>query len=366
MGIAMQEGSKDEPHSKHRERESMKTFTVKGLQGDSRILVGETLSNAGQYLPGGTEPVIITDENICKLYKGQFPKGRVITIGLGEKIKTLATVETLLRELINLGCDRSSFILGIGGGIVCDIVGFVASVFMRGLRFGFVSTSLLSQVDASVGGKNGVNLDAYKNMVGVFSQPEFVICDMDMLRTLPREEVSNGLAEIAKHGMIKDLSLLEFLEANAQKALDLDRETIFRLVADSVAIKSAVVAADEREAGERRKLNFGHTIGHAIERLEQAGHGRAVAAGMAAAARFSRRKGYLSPKDVERIDALLLKLGLPVSAEFAGQEIIHAAARDKKKEGDDLYFVFLEALGQARVEKIKYAALNDFIETGMK
>ena len=215
------------------------------------------------------------------------------------------------------------------------------------------------------GGKNGVNLDAYKNMVGVFSQPEFVICDIDLLRTLPKAEISNGLAEIVKHGLIKDLGLLEFIEAHAQKALDLDRETIFRLVADSVEIKAAVVAADEREAGERRKLNFGHTIGHAIERLEQAGHGRAVAAGMTAAARFSQRKGYLGAEDVARIDALLLTLGLPVSAEFPAKEIINAAARDKKKEGTDLYFVFLESLGRARVEKIEYAALNDFIETDM-
>ncbi len=343
----------------------MKTVTVKGLWKDSRILVGETLSNAQEYIPRGADPVIITDENLFRLHKDAFPKGRILTIGTGERIKTLATVETLLRELINLGCDRSSFILGVGGGIVCDIVGFVASVFMRGVRFGFVSTSLLSQVDASVGGKNGVNLDAYKNMVGVFSQPEFVICDIDMLQTLPKHEISNGLAEIVKHGLIKDLALLEFIEANAQKALDLDPETIFRLVADSVEIKAAVVAADEREAGERRKLNFGHTIGHAIERLEQGGHGRAVAAGMAAAARFSQHKGDLGPDDVKRIETLLLKLGLPVLTQFPAEEIINAASRDKKKEGSDLYFVFLKALGQARVEKIGYAELNDFIRTDM-
>lgn len=124
----------------------------------------------------------------------------MITIGTGEKNKTLATVEYILRELVSLGCDRSSFILGIGGGIVCDITGFAASIFLRGVRFGFVSTSLLSQVDASVGGKNGVNLDAYKNMVGVFNQPDFVICDLEMLETLPEAEISNGLAEIVKHG----------------------------------------------------------------------------------------------------------------------------------------------------------------------
>jgi 3-dehydroquinate synthase len=343
----------------------MKSFTVNGLQKSSRILVGESLANAGAYLPEGIEPVIITDKNIQRLYGDAFPEGRVITIGTGEKIKTLATVETLLRELISLGCDRSGFVLGIGGGIVCDIVGFVASIFMRGIRFGFVSTSLLSQVDASVGGKNGVNLDAYKNMVGVFSQPDFVICDIDMLQTLPEAEISNGLAEIAKHGLIKDLSLLEFLEANTRKALALDTETIFRLVADSVAIKAAVVAADEREAGERRKLNFGHTIGHAIEKLEQAGHGRAVAAGMAAAVRFSEHKGYLDRKDVARVNTLLGNLNLPVQTDLPVPELIAAASRDKKKQGANLYFVFLEAIGQARVEKITYTELNTFMQTTM-
>ena len=343
----------------------MKIVTVNGLQGSSKIVVGGSLADVGAYLPKDTDPVIITDENIFRLYKDDFPKGHVITIGTGEKIKTLATVEHLLRELITLGCDRSSFILGIGGGIVCDIVGFVASVFMRGVRFGFVSTSLLSQVDASVGGKNGVNLDAYKNMVGVFSQPEFVICDIDMLKTLPASEITNGLAEIVKHGLIKDLALLEFIEANTQKALALDRDVISRLVADSVELKAAVVAQDEREAGERRKLNFGHTIGHAVEKLEQAGHGRAVAAGMAAAARFSVRKGFLPRDAVERIQTLLKALDLPVATDQPPRELIDAASRDKKKHGADLYFVFLQAPGEARVEKISYTEFNEFIRNGM-
>ncbi len=339
----------------------MQTYTVNGRQGQSRIFVGETLGRVGAYLPDGTTPVIVTDKNIYRLYGKAFPQGPVITIGTGEASKTLATVEYILKKLVDLGCDRSSFILGIGGGIVSDITGFAASIFLRGVKFGFVSTSLLSQVDASVGGKNGVNLDAYKNMVGVFNQPEFVICDIDMLTTLPASEISNGLAEIVKHGLIEDLDLLEFIEANRSKALDLDRETIVRLVADSVEIKSRVVQADEREAGERRKLNFGHTIGHAVEKLAQSGHGRAVAVGMVAAARFSQQKGLLDPADVDRIKDLLVGLNLPVRADFPPEEIIKAASRDKKKQGDHLFFVFLKALGQARVEKIRFDEMNEFI-----
>ena len=339
----------------------IKTFRVAGQQGDSLIHVGESLDHLPMYLPAGPPPVIVTDENILRLYGHQFPKGPVITIGCGEKIKTLATVEMILKELIRLGCDRTSFLLGIGGGIVTDIAGFAAAIFLRGIRFGFVSTSLLSQVDASVGGKNGVNLDRLKNMVGVFSQPEFVICDPDMLQTLPREEISNGLAEIVKHGLIQDPNLLAFLETNTQKALDLDRETVFRLVSDSVAIKSRVVQSDEREAGERRQLNFGHTIGHAIEHLDPSGHGRAVALGMVAAARFSQKKGYISGTDVDRIITLLKALNLPVKTGLDADRIIGAAARDKKKAGHELFFVFLAALGRARVEKISYTEMNDFI-----
>lgn len=351
----------------------MKTFQVKGQQGSSSIHVGERLSNISTYIPPGVTPIIITDENIKALYGEKFPKGPVLTIGTGESIKTLATVEELLGKLIALSCDRGSFILGIGGGIVTDIVGFVASIFLRGVRFGFVSTSLLAQVDASVGGKNGVNLSAFKNMVGVFNQPEFVICDIDLLETLPKTEISNGLAEIVKHGLIYDAALLSFLEDNLQKALDLDQDTIFRLVADSVAIKSRVVQLDEREAGERRKLNFGHTIGHAVEKLnqkklnqknpDQTGHGRAVSLGMVAAAMFSQKKGMIDQTDVDRITTLLKALNLPVELDYKADQIIETASRDKKKQGSNLYFVFLETLGTARVEKISYAEMNEFIRS---
>lgn len=330
--------------------------------GLSAIHVGESISNINAYLPD-RRLVIVTDENIRPLYESCFPKGSVITIGTGEKIKTLDTVEFILKELVRLGCDRSSFILGIGGGIVCDITGFAASVFLRGVDFGFVSTTLLSQVDASVGGKNGVNLSAYKNMVGVFNQPQFVICDTNMLSTLPEEEISNGLAEIVKHGLIADSGMLSYLEANRRKALELDPAVVSRLVSDSVEIKSRIVQQDEKEAGERRKLNFGHTIGHAIEKLDPRGHGRAVARGMVAAALFSRDRGLIPDTDVQRIIDLLQGLNLPTGLDYPMEEIIRAAGRDKKKQGKDLFYVFLETLGQARVDKISYDEMNRFIRT---
>lgn len=343
----------------------METFHVKGEYGHSSIYVGERLENLKKYLPE-TQVIIITDENIKKQYHKQFPPVPVITIGTGEEIKTLATVETILKELIHHSCDRSSFIVGIGGGIVCDVTGFVASVFLRGVRFGFVSTSLLSQVDASVGGKNGVNLDAYKNMVGVFNQPEFVICDIDLLKTLPEKEVSNGLAEIVKHALISDAGLLDFIESNKEKALNLDHDTIFRLVSTSVKIKSQVVQRDEKESGERRKLNFGHTIGHAIEKIEKAGHGRAVSMGIIAAAQFSLNRHLITRKDVSRIHSILNDLNLPTTLNYDAAQIIRAAGRDKKKQGADLFFVFLEHIGKARVEKISFDELNTFITSVFK
>ncbi len=343
----------------------METFHVNGLLGQSSIHVGESIKNLENYLPDG-QVVIVTDENIKKYYQKDFPDVPVITIGTGEGIKTLSTVESILRELIEYSCDRSSFIVGIGGGIVCDITGFAASSFLRGVDFGFVSTSLLSQVDASVGGKNGVNLDSYKNMVGVFNQPNFVLCDIDLLNTLPKQEISNGLAEIVKHGLIKDAGMLDFIEDNKEKALKLDHDTIFKLVADSVKIKSQVVQQDEKEGGERRKLNFGHTLGHAIEKIERAGHGRAVSMGMVAAALFSKDKGFLSNTDVNRIVSLLTDLNLPVDLNYDATEIIKAAGKDKKKEGKDLFYVFLEQIGNARVEKISFNEMNHFIKTVFK
>ena len=338
----------------------MKTFHINGGYGRSSIYVGERLKNLENYLPD-SQAIIITDENIKKYYQKEFPDVPVITIGTGEGIKTLATIETILKKLIHFSCDRSSFIVGVGGGIVCDIAGFAASTFLRGVKFGFVSTSLLSQVDASVGGKNGVNLDSYKNMIGVFNQPEFVLCDIDLLNTLPKKEISNGLAEIVKHALISDAGLFNFIEKNSQKALALDYDTIFRLITDSVKIKSQVVQKDEKESNERRKLNFGHTIGHAIEKIEKAGHGRAVAMGMVAAAKFSQARHLINQKDVSRICSLLTDLNLPTSLEYNAKEIIRAAGKDKKKQGSALFYIFLEQIGKARVEKISFDEMNTFI-----
>ena len=339
----------------------MKTFEIHGSTGDSFIHVGETIRNLAKYIPS-KNVVLITDTTVKKYYENQFPPYPLITLKTGETIKTLDTVRNIYEKLLEFEADRSTFIVGIGGGIVCDITGFAASTYLRGMRFGFVSTTLLSQVDASVGGKNGVNFKGYKNLIGVFNQPEFVICDPDLLRTLPRKEILNGMAEIVKHAAIEDSNFFTYLEKHFQKALALDIGVIEKLVYDSIVIKSRVVNQDELEKGTRRKLNFGHTFGHAFEKTAGVDHGEAVSAGMVAAAVLSVKKGRLSADDAGRIKALLQKIGLPVIIQAEGKKIFDALKKDKKRKGNLIYFVLLNGIGNAFVEQIPLKTLEDLFE----
>ena len=329
----------------------MKTFKIKGATGESTLLIGEKLQHLTRYVPTDNA-VIITDTNVWNAYQNHFPPWSVIKIAGGETEKTLDTAKYIYSELLSLEADRSSFIVGIGGGIVCDIAGFVASTYMRGLKFGFVSSTLLSQVDASVGGKNGVNVDGYKNIVGMFNQPEFVICDIDLLRTLPEKEILNGFGEIVKHAVIADPDLFTYIEDHYERALKLDTTVVERLVHDSIVIKSSIVNQDEKETGIRRKLNFGHTFGHAFEKITGVTHGEAVSAGMMIAIAFSEKRGLLPKTDLIRIENLLKKLGLPTSLSVNRHKVLDAIRKDKKRSGEEIYFVLLNGIGSAIVERI--------------
>jgi len=334
----------------------LRVLDIHGSTGDSRVLVGGSLSNLP--LPPG-RAFIITDTAVRHYYEKDFPPFDVIEIGTGEIKKNLGTVKDIYEQLMKLDADRSSFIVGIGGGVVCDIAGFVASTYLRGLRFGLVPSTLLSQSDAGVGGKNGVNLGGYKNMVGTFNQPEFVICDMNLLKTLPQEELRSGLAEIVKHALIGNGDLFSYLEENSRKALHLDPEIMEKLVYDSLVVKASIVNRDEKEKGERRKLNFGHSFGHAIEKASGVSHGEAVSAGMMLASALSRNRGYLSAKDTERIEALLEQLKLPVRLPVNKDEVFDAMRRDKKRNGISIHFVLLQAIGCAIVEEVNLKELED-------
>jgi 3-dehydroquinate synthase len=336
----------------------MRRLTIEGQSQTSTLMIGDDLQNAGSYIQAD-KLIIITDTIVGNLYQNQFPPGQVITIGTGEAVKSLDTVREIYLRLIEAQADRSTFILGIGGGVVCDISGFVAATYMRGLKVAYIPTTLLAQVDASVGGKNGVNLGGYKNIVGVFNQPEFVLCDSGLLTTLPQREILCGVAETIKQAAIADIDLFDYLEQNCVHVINLDPDVMEKVIYDSVVIKSAIVNRDETERGERRKLNFGHTFGHAIEKCTEFNHGEAVAIGMLIAAALSVEKDVLSESDALRLKKLLLNFGLPTRANVTVDEIVDAIERDKKRAGNNLHFVFLKGLGDAIVNDVSLDELKN-------
>jgi 3-dehydroquinate synthase len=334
----------------------MKTIDIDGFSGRSTIYVGARLEDIPAALPLD-RTVIVTDPVVRQALGHRLPACPVVEIGTGETAKTLDTLAAVYRRFIALGLDRDSFVLAVGGGVVCDLAGFAAATYLRGVRFGFAPTTLLAQVDASVGGKNGVNIDGYKNMVGLFVQPEAVWCDPTVLKSLPARDIGCGMAEIIKHGAIADIDLIARLEAECEAALALKPDVIAGLVYRSVEIKAAVVARDERESGERRQLNFGHTFGHAVEKVTGAPHGEAVARGMALAARLSCRLGSLAEVDARRLIDLIAAYGLPTGIDGDPEALIDALAKDKKRAGDQVHFVLLESLGRAVVRPIPLATL---------
>lgn len=320
----------------------------------SRLFVGRAYRLLPGLLPKG-RVVVITDANIDRLYPDLVRGYEHIIIGGGEASKSLHTVEDIYRKLMEMGADRSTFILGIGGGIVTDIAGFVATTYMRGLNFGFVSTTLLGQVDASVGGKNGVNLLDYKNMVGTFSHPQFVIADVEMLRTLPLRELRAGMAEVVKSAIVGDAELFDYVDRIASDKIYSDTSVMNEIVSRSVAVKVDVVQRDEREGGLRRVLNLGHTIGHAIEKCTHSlNHGEAVAVGMSQMAYAAVRYGVLSEVDAKAIDNLLLKLGFELTPPLPMATILREVKYDKKKHDNILRLVLPEAIGRCRVVELPF------------
>lgn len=319
------------------------------IGGVSTLYVDRVIDILDDILPK-SRVIVITDVNIDRLYPDLVHRYDHIIIGSGEAIKSLQTIEMIYSRLMAMGADRSTFLLGIGGGIVTDITGFVAATYMRGLEFGFVSTSLLGQVDASVGGKNGVNVGGYKNMVGTFLQPRFVVSDVEMLRTLPRREFRAGMAEAVKSAIVGDAELFEFIERYADDKLYTDVEALQNIVSRSVAVKSAIVAEDEREAGRRRVLNLGHTIAHAIEKsTHELNHGEAVAVGLSMIAHASAKLGMMLEGDAERVDALLAKLGFELELPVSLTNVLREVRYDKKKRDNILRVVLPESIGCCKV-----------------
>jgi 3-dehydroquinate synthase len=293
---------------------------------------------------------VITDKNVSRFYRDCFPAGQVIEIEPGEKSKTLDTARSIYEQLLDSEIDRTDYILGIGGGVVCDLTGFVASTYLRGVRFGFIASTLLAQVDASIGGKNGVDFKSFKNIVGVIKQPEFVICDPDMLKTLEKKEFTGGIAEVIKYGAIMDKGLFDYCDSHSKEIPDMDLAVIDEMVFRSASNKVKLVEIDEFETGERTKLNFGHTFAHALEKITGLSHGEAVAIGMNIAGAISVREGLLTEKEASRLKSVIQNMGLPVSMDVDPAELFHAIRKDKKKKGDRIGLVLLEELGRSVVK----------------
>lgn len=332
------------------------TITVNLGDRSYPIVIGAGLLNGGFDLSkfvNGPDCLIVSNEIVAPLYRDRILPNlagkAVTTIDLpdGESYKSVASLQAVIDRLVESGANRDTTVIALGGGVVGDIAGFAAACYMRGVAFIQVPTTLLAQVDASVGGKTGVNHPEGKNLIGAFHQPQVVMIDTDTLKSLPDRELKAGLAEVIKYGVICDIEFFAWLEDNMQALLEKEPPALARAIQRSCELKATVVAEDERESGHRVILNFGHTFGHAIENCQGYGewlHGEAVATGMIMAAELSG----IGDGDVERLRVLLQKAGLPVSPPaIDGQDWLRTMGMDKKVKQKQLRFVLLRALGDA-------------------
>lgn len=319
--------------------------------------------------------VIVADELTAAFVPAGFDPRRVAIVERGEAAKSLESLDRLFGRFLDLGVGREWTVVGIGGGSVSDLAGFAASTWLRGVDFGFVPTTLLSMVDASVGGKNGIDFRGWKNLVGCFRQPRFVLVDPSLLAGLPDFDLACGFVEAIKHGFIDGQAHLSAIERVVDSRGRIDRKGLGPVIETSIAFKSAIAAEDEHEGGKRRKLNLGHTIGHGVEAIARLPHGACVATGFAAALGLALERGGKAD-DARRIVSLLEKLGLPVSLEEARKAspeasklspavfrdaVALALAGDKKRLGQDVLFAMPFAVGDVRIESVPLEAIRDYV-----
>jgi 3-dehydroquinate synthase len=340
------------------------TITVKTQAGSYPVSIGSgltlSLGNRLRKLFGSSRKsvYVLTSPEIWALWGKRLlasfapQQPVVIFLPAGERYKRLAQIERLASELLAAGADRSSLLLAFGGGVVGDVGGFLAAIYMRGIDYVQVPTTFLAEVDSSVGGKTGVNLSAGKNLVGSFHHPRAVFADIDLLGTLPLREYRAGLYESVKAGLIRDAALFRYMEANRALIDRREPAALEKIVAASVRMKAEVVGLDERESGLRMILNFGHTIGHAIEAMAGFGallHGEAIAWGMLIALEASRARGWLKAADAERAGKLIRALAPPPPPRWRGERLLAAASSDKKNRAGVRRFVLLKGIGGAVV-----------------
>lgn len=303
--------------------------------------------------------VLVTDENIFRAQPKKFKGWKTIVLKAGEEHKIQATANHVIEQLIGMGADRKTVLVGVGGGVITDLTGYVAAVYMRGLKVGFVPTTILAMVDASIGGKNGIDVGIYKNLVGTIRQPDFLLYDYSFLKSLPENEWINGFAEIIKHSCIKDAALFRELEQKKLGSYKRDKAALGKLIRRNAVIKSTVVEKDEFETGERRLLNFGHTLGHAIENMYALSHGQAISIGMVVACNISAQLAKF--KDSGRVVKVLAQYGLPVHTDFDRKKAFDILKMDKKRERKDMNYVLLDKIGKGIVKSIPMTQLEQII-----
>ena len=331
------------------------------ITDNSRAYIGNAVELLHELLPQ-KRVIVISDSNIDRTHSDLVQSYEHILIGLGEQAKSLTTLDEVYRKLIEMGADRSTFILGIGGGIVTDVAGFVASTYMRGVEFGFITTTLLGSVDASVGGKNGVNIGGFKNMVGTFSQPRFVICDVALLHSLSNREFRAGLAEVIKTAILGDTELFKLLENSSFEQLRQDDELLQEIITHSIQVKASIVAEDEHEGGRRRILNLGHTMAHAIEKCSsKLSHGEAVAIGLHHITNSALAQNMISSNNAERIFALLAKYGFDTTLPVERKQLLDAIKSDKKRKGDSLHIILPTEIGSVEDRLIPLEELKSIL-----
>ena len=361
---------------------ALQTVSIDLPNRSYRIAIGVAIfDNPLTYaeLPGASSAMIVTNTTVGPLYaqrlqaalQGKYAQVHVVTLPDGEQYKTWQTLNLIFDALLQHACDRKTVLFALGGGVVGDMTGFAAASYMRGVPFVQVPTTLLAQVDSSVGGKTGINHPLGKNMIGAFYQPLKVVCDLDTLKTLPARELSAGLAEVIKYGPIADLAFLDWIESNVVALLAREPAALAHAVKRSCEIKAWVVGQDERESGIRAILNFGHTFGHAIEAGLGYGqwlHGEAVGCGMVMAAHLSQRMGLVDAALVQRLRSLIQKAGLPVTGprlsegDNAGR-YLELMQVDKKAESGEIRFVVVSGAASATMQGAPAALVREVIDS---
>jgi shikimate kinase / 3-dehydroquinate synthase len=337
---------------------SISTLSFSGKKVD--YIIDDTFETIHTYHPK-EKILLITDTNMAHIYQAKIKSYNTIVVEGKEQNKNQETVDGIIEKMLALSVDKSWMLIGLGGGVITDMVGYISAIYKRGLKLGLVPTSILAMCDAAIGGKNGVNVGNYKNMVGTLKQPEFILFDFEFLKSLPKEEFINGFAEIIKHACIKDKAMFEELSQNNIAYYLQNENALKALITRNINIKNEVVLNDEFETADRYLLNFGHTFGHAIENTYNIMHGYAISIGMVIAAKLSEQVMGFSKNETQQIIALLEKYNLPTQADIDLRKTLEILKQDKKADGADINFVFLQEIGIAQSKKIAFKNLSEMI-----